>query len=246
MVVRTRIAALAVPGLLAVGVLALALGPPGAAIASRPGGPQDLVRLVPVPTVDEAAGSRSTETAVLAGGCFWGVQGVFQHVTGVTNAVSGYAGGSAETAHYDIVGTGRTGHAESVAITFDPRVVSYGRLLQVFFSVVHDPTQLNRQGPDIGTEYRSTIFPITDEQERVARAYLAELDGAGVFDRPVVTTIERDRAFYPAEDYHQDFLVRNPTYPYIVVNDIPKVQALARLFPNLYRDPPVLVADARP
>lgn len=244
MSVQLKTAAALVAGLLAVGVLATGVASRGASIASI--AQEAPVRLAPVPAVDTAPGSRTTETTVLAGGCFWGVQAVYQHVRGVSNAVSGYAGGDADTAHYEIVGSGRTGHAESVAITYDPRVVSYGQLLQIFFSVVHDPTQLNRQGPDVGTEYRSTIFPANDDQARVARAYLDQLDTAGTFDRPIVTTIEQERTFYPAEDYHQDFLVRNPTYPYIVINDIPKVEALERLFPDQYRETPVLVADARP
>jgi peptide-methionine (S)-S-oxide reductase len=195
---------------------------------------------VPPPALDEAAGT-GTEVAVLAGGCFWGVQGVFQHVAGVENAVSGYAGGAADTAEYHTVGSGRTGHAEAVEITYDPAQISYGKLLQVFFSVAHDPTQLNRQGPDVGTQYRSTIFPQDAGQAKIAGAYIAQLDQAGVYRRPVATTIEPDRAFYPAEDYHQDFLTLNPTYPYIVYNDLPKLEHLKRLFPELWRDDPVLV-----
>ena len=187
-----------------------------------------------------------TERAVLAGGCFWGVQGVFQHVDGVTSAVSGYAGGAADTAHYETVGTTTTGHAESVRVAFDPRRISYGRVLQIYFSVAHDPTELNRQGPDVGTQYRSAIFPTNPEQARVAEAYIAQLDQAHVFDASIVTKIEPGRNFYPAEDYHQDFLTRNPTYPYIVVNDLPKIEALQRLFPDLYRAMPVLVAAAAP
>jgi peptide-methionine (S)-S-oxide reductase len=181
---------------------------------------------------------------VLAGGCFWGVQGVFQHVDGVTSAVSGYAGGRADTAHYQMVGTSTTGHAEAVRVTFDPRRVSYGRILQIYFSVAHDPTELNRQGPDIGTQYRSAIFPTNSEQQHVAEAFIAQLNQAHVFDLPIVTKIEPDRDFYPAEDYHQDFVTRNPTYPYIVINDLPKIENLKRLFPDLYRSNPVLVAAA--
>ncbi len=200
-------------------------------------------RLVPAPLVDEPAGSdASTAVAVLAGGCFWGVQGVFQHVTGVANAVSGYAGGTRETARYETIGTGRTGHAEAVRITYDPRRISYGRLLQIYFSVAHDPTQLDRQGPDRGPQYRSAIFPETPEQARVAAAYIAQLDHARAFDAPIVTRIEPDRPFYRAEDYHQDFLVQNPTYPYIVFHDLPKIAELKRLFPEIYRPEPVLVA----
>jgi peptide-methionine (S)-S-oxide reductase len=202
-------------------------------------------RAIPAPTVDEpAASGDTTRTAVLAGGCFWGVQGVFQHVEGVSGAVSGYAGGEQGTAEYDKVGTGRTGHAEAVKITYDPRKISYARLLQIYFSVVHDPTQLNRQGPDVGTQYRSAIFPADAEQARVARAYIAQLNQARVYDAAIVTKIEPDRAFYPAEAYHQDFLTRYPTHPYIVINDIPKVENLKRFFPQLYRDKPVLVSQA--
>lgn len=178
---------------------------------------------------------------MLAGGCFWGVQGVFQHVDGVLNAVSGYAGGDADTAIYEEVSTGTTGHAETVQITFDPGTISYGQILQIYFSVVHDPTELNRQGPDEGTQYRSTIFPTNDEQAHVAQAYIDQLDRAHVFDLPIATTIEPGRTFFRAEEYHQDFLVDNPTHPYIVVNDLPKVAALRSFFPDRYRDRPVLV-----
>jgi peptide-methionine (S)-S-oxide reductase len=197
---------------------------------------------VPPPALDEASGAAATEVAVLAGGCFWGVQGVFQHVVGVTGAVSGYAGGNAATAHYEAVGSGQTGHAESVRITFDPRRISYGRILQVYFSVAHDPTELNYQGPDTGSQYRSAIFPATREQADVAKAYIAQLEQAHTFRAPVVTTIEAGREFYPAEAYHQDFLTRHPTNPYIVYNDLPKIRELQRLFPDLYRADPVLVA----
>ena len=182
--------------------------------------------------VDTRSASSDTETATLAGGCFWGVQGVFEHVAGVLSAVSGYAGGAAGTAHYEQVGTGTTGHAESVEITFDPRTITYGQILQIFFSVVHDPTQLDRQGPDVGEQYRSTIFPVDDDQARVARAYIDQLEQARAFDGAIVTTIEPGRAFYPAEGYHQDFLERNPTYPYIVRNDLPKVAALGARVPG--------------
>ncbi|HEY7577064.1 MAG TPA: peptide-methionine (S)-S-oxide reductase MsrA [Acetobacteraceae bacterium] len=198
-------------------------------------------KAVPPPALDETGNTATTEVAVLAGGCFWGVQGVFQHVAGVTGAVSGYAGGDAATAHYDLVGTGQTGHAESVRVTFDPRRISYGRILQIYFSVAHDPTELNYQGPDRGTQYRSTIFPITQEQADIAKAYIAQLDQAHAFQAPVVTTIEAGRAFYPAEAYHQDFLARHPINPYIVYNDLPKIRELQRLFPDLYRADPVLV-----
>jgi len=195
---------------------------------------------IPPPAVD-LTDSGSTATAVFAGGCFWGVQGVFQHVTGVTRAVSGYSGGAAETATYEQTGSGTTGHAETVEITYEPSVVSYGQLLQIYFSVAHNPTQLNYQGPDHGTQYRSTIFPVNDEQAEIAKAYIAQLDETGLFEGPIVTTIEPLKAFYPAEQYHQDFLTLNPTWPYIVINDLPKVAALKSLFPTVYRDDPVLV-----
>ena len=197
--------------------------------------------MVPQPSLDPPAAGRTSDVAVLAGGCFWGVQGVYQHVKGVTNAVSGYAGGDKSTAMYERVGTGNTGHAESVQITFDPREISYGRLLQVFFSVVHNPTQLNRQGPDVGTEYRSAIFPMNPDQEAVARAYINQLQVARTFSAPVVTKIEPGKVFYTAEEYHQDYLERNPTNPYIAINDLPKLRELQRVFPGLYRETPVLV-----
>lgn len=199
---------------------------------------------IPAPAHDETSHG-PMETAVLAGGCFWGVQGVFQHVDGVKNAVSGYAGGEKQTAVYETVGTGRTGHAESVKITFDPNKISYGKILQIYFSVAHDPTQLNRQGPDSGTQYRSAIFPENDEQARIAKAYIAQLNDAHVFHAPIVTKIEPGKPFFPAEGYHQDFLTLHPTYPYIVYNDLPKVRNLQRLFPQLYRDKPALVSEAK-
>lgn len=198
--------------------------------------------MVPPPALDEARSDATTEVIVLAGGCFWGVQGVFQHVDGVTSAVSGYAGGGRASANYETVSTGATGHAESVRVTFDPRRISYGRILQVYFSVAHDPTELNYQGPDRGTQYRSTIFPGTGEQASIAKAYIAQLNRAHVFRAPVVTTVEAGREFYPAEAYHQDFLTRYPTNPYIVYNDLPKIRELQRVFPELYRADPVLVA----
>ncbi|MGO9391711.1 peptide-methionine (S)-S-oxide reductase MsrA [Rhodoblastus sp.] len=201
-------------------------------------------RVLPPPAVDEPAGA-APEVAVLAGGCFWGVQGVFQHVKGVTGAVSGYAGGDKGQAQYETVSSGRTGHAESVRVTFDPRQISYGRILQIYFSVAHDPTELNRQGPDTGTQYRSAIFPTDAEQARVAKAYIAQLEQAHAFNAPIVTKIEPDRTFYPAEAYHQDFLALNPTYPYIVYNDLPKVANLKRLYPEVYRSDPVLVSGGR-
>ena len=204
-------------------------------------------RTLPAPLVDEPTQSGATsEVAVLAGGCFWGVQGVFQHVKGVTSAVSGYSGGEKSTAEYETVSTGATGHAESVKVTFDPRQVSYGRLLQIYFAVVHDPTELNRQGPDSGTQYRSEIFAGSADQAKVAKDYIAQLDKAGAFSAPIVTKVEALRGFYPAEGYHQDFLTLNPSYPYIVINDLPKIEALKQLFPNSYRRDPALVGMAAP
>lgn len=204
-------------------------------------------RSVPPPMLDEPVDPQATtEVAVVAGGCFWGIQGVFQHVAGVTSAVSGYAGGGADTAHYEMTTSGTTGHAESVRITFNPGQISYGRILQIFFAVAHDPTELNRQGPDVGTQYRSAIFPIIPQQAHIAEAYIAQLNRAQAFDSAIVTKIEPGKDFYPAEAYHQDFLTRNPANPYIVVNDLPKIEALKRLFPDLYRSAPVLVAAAGP
>lgn len=201
--------------------------------------------MVPAPVLDPpVAAAHQTQTVVLAGGCFWGVQKVFQHVRGVQRAVSGYAGGSAGSADYETVSTGRTGHAESVQITYDPSVVSFGTLLRVYFSVAHNPTELNRQGPDHGTQYRSEIFTTSDEQKRVAQAYIAQLDGAGVFSRPIVTRVEPLEKFYAAEDYHQDYATLHPDSGYIATFDLPKVRNLERLFPAQYRADPVLVAVA--
>jgi peptide-methionine (S)-S-oxide reductase len=191
---------------------------------------------LPAPKMDvPAAAVKGPQTAVFAGGCFWGVEAVFRHVKGVSSAVSGYAGGNAKTADYEMVGTGTTGHAESVRVIYDPAVVSYGQLLKVFFSVAHDPTQLNMQGPDHGTQYRSVIFTSNDEQKRVAQAYVTQLDGAKVFPRPIATEIVPLPAFYPAEAYHQNYLALHPTQPYIVYNDLPKVANLKTQFPDLYR-----------
>jgi peptide-methionine (S)-S-oxide reductase len=219
----------------------------GAAIALR-GSATEIGHMIPAPAVDEQAAAdapaATSEITVLAGGCFWGVQGVFQHVNGVTNVVSGYAGGEQKTAHYQMVGSGTTGHAESVRITFDPGKISYGRILQIYFSVAHDPTQLNRQGPDVGTEYRSAIFPTSPEQARIAKFYIAQLNQARVYNGAIVTKIEPARAFYAAEDYHQDYMTLHPTQPYIVHNDLPKIEDLKRRFPDLYRTDPVLVATA--
>jgi peptide-methionine (S)-S-oxide reductase len=200
-------------------------------------------RVLPAPAADIAPGAGATEVAILAGGCFWGVQGVYQRVAGVTGAVSGYAGGSAARARYEAVGTGTSGHAEAVRITFDPRRVSYGTLLQIFFSVAHDPTELDRQGPDVGPQYRSTIFPTSPGQASVAAAYIAQLTTAQAFPAPIVTTIDGDKAFYPAEGYHQDYLTRHPAQPYIVMHDLPKIEALKRLFPARFRADPVLVGS---
>jgi peptide-methionine (S)-S-oxide reductase len=197
--------------------------------------------VIPPPALDPAPTSGGLQKIVLAGGCFWGVQGVYEHTKGVTQAVSGYSGGSAATAHYEMVGTEQTGHAESVQVTYDPKQISYGKILQIFFSVAHNPTELNYQGPDTGPSYRSAIFYANVEQERVAEAYIAQLDKAHVFPAAIVTKLEPFKGFYPAEDYHQDFLVLHPTYPYIVINDLPKVANLKRLFADYYRETPVTV-----
>ena len=178
-----------------------------------------------------------TQKAVLAGGCFWGVEGVYEHMRGVRSVVSGYAGGESSSASYQKVGTGRTGHAESVQITFDPKEVSYGDILRVFFSVAHDPTQLNRQGPDTGPQYRSAIFFMNDAQRDLARSYIAEFDKSGKFPRAIVTRVDPLEAFYPAEKYHQDFIANNPRHPYVVINDLPKIRDLKRLYPEYYREP---------
>jgi peptide-methionine (S)-S-oxide reductase len=189
--------------------------------------------------------SGTLQTAVLAGGCFWGTQGVFEHVKGVRKVLAGYSGGERSTAEYETVSTGTTGHAESIQITFDPAVVSYADLLRVFFSVAHDPTELNRQGPDTGTQYRSEIFYADESQQKTALAYIAQLQQARVFSHPIVTRVDPLKGFYPAEGYHQDFLVRNPRYPYIVFNDLPKIANLQRELPEIYVDKPVLVTAAR-
>jgi peptide-methionine (S)-S-oxide reductase len=190
---------------------------------------------IPDPTVDATlAASKSVQTAVISGGCFWGIQAVFQHVKGVTNATSGYSGGAANTAEYELVSNGDTGHAESVKITYDASKITYGQLLKVFFSVAHDPTELNRQGPDTGTQYRSSIFYSNDEQKKIAEAYIAQLDKAKTYPRPIVTQVVPLKAFYPAEAYHQDYATRHPDNPYIVYNDAPKVAHLKQQFPQLY------------
>ncbi len=225
-----------------VAALSLALGLGVGARAVSFGG--EAAVLVPPPAVDKppvdnAKVSAPTQVAVLAGGCFWGVQGVYQHVRGVQQVLSGYAGGTRETADYETVSRGASRHAESVEIRFDPKEVSYGEILQIYFSVVHDPTQLDRQGPDVGSQYRSNIFYADDTQKRIALAYIAQLDRAKVFGRQIVTRVDPLGGFYPAEAYHQDFLIRNPTYPYIVVHDLPKLEHLKKMFPARYRERPI-------
>jgi peptide-methionine (S)-S-oxide reductase len=197
------------------------------------------------PPVSDVAPADGQKTFVLAGGCFWGVQGVYQHTRGVTRAVSGYAGGKAETAQYEIVGSGRTGHAEAVQITYDPKQVTLGKLLQIYFSVAHDPTQLNRQGPDSGTQYRSTVFTSDPAERRLVEAYIAQLNAAKVYRTKIATTLEPLKGFYPAEEYHQDYLTLHPGQPYIVINDLPKIENLRKIFADNYRDKPVLVRDTR-
>ena len=197
--------------------------------------------IIPAPAADVPA-SDGIETVVVAGGCFWGVQGVFQHTAGVVNAVSGYAGGSKSTADYTVVSTGTTGHAESVQIKFDPKRISYGKILQIFFSVAHDPTQLNRQGPDSGTQYRSAIFTTSEEQKKVTDAYIAQLNAAKVYPKPIVTKVGPLEGFYPAEAYHQDYLTLHPNQPYIAYNDIPKVENLKKIFAEDYIEKPTLVS----
>lgn len=198
--------------------------------------------VIPPPAIDSAKVAGPMQTAVLAGGCFWGVQGVFQHLRGVRQALSGYAGGEKATAQYDSVSSGATGHAESVQIKYDPALVSYGEILQVFFSVAHDPTQLNRQGPDHGTQYRSAIFYGNDEQKKIAQAYIAQLNKTHVYASPIVTRVDPLKGFFAAENYHQDYLINNPHNPYIVINDLPKVQNFERVLPALYQPKAVLVA----
>lgn len=196
--------------------------------------------IIAPPAVDNPKAAGPMQTAVLAGGCFWGVQGVFEHVRGVRKVIAGYSGGARSTAEYERVGTGSTGHAESVKIIFDPAKISYGQILQIAFSVVHDPTQLNRQGPDVGTQYRSVIFYADDDQKRIAQAYIAQLDQAHVFARSIVTQVDPLKGFYEAEGYHQDYLIHNPTNPYIAMYDVPKVENFKRTFPELYSGQPVL------
>jgi peptide-methionine (S)-S-oxide reductase len=191
----------------------------------------------PKPAVDAPlASEKSQETAVVAGGCFWGIQGVFQHLKGVLSATSGYSGGAAKTAHYEEVSTGSTGHAESVKIVFDPSQISYGQILMIFFSVGHNPTELNRQGPDSGTQYRSSIFYSSDEQKKIAEAYIAQLNAAKTYSQLIVTQVVPLQAFYPAENYHQDYLKHHSYEPYIMINDLPKLTSLKKEFPELYRN----------
>ena len=213
----------------------LGAGAPTAALAA------EAPVLIPAPAVDNPKTPGPVQTAVIAGGCFWGVQGVYQHVHGVQQVLSGYSGGTKATAEYEAISRGGTGHAESVEIRFDPKELSYGEILQIYFSVVHDPTQLNRQGPDTGPQYRTNIFYVDESQKRIAQAYIAQLDKAKAFARAIVTRVDPLSAFYPAEAYHQDFLVKNPTYPYIVIHDLPKVGNLKKVFPGHYREQPVTV-----
>ncbi len=211
-------------------------------VLSAPAWADDLDKPIPAAQLDPANGAAS-ETVVLAGGCFWGQQAVFEHVKGVTKVVAGYSGGASSTAVYPLVTTETTGHAESVQITFDPRTVSFGRLLQIYFSVAHDPAELNFQGPDEGTSYRSEIFFATPAQEKTAHAYIAQLGAAHIFPKPIVTKVEPLKGFYAAEGYHQDYLIHHPTQPYIVINDLPKLEALKRVWPDYYRPDPVRLAS---
>src|SRR2546430_6683942 len=225
-------------GAAAIGALAIA------AVAISPSRASEEAVIIPAPVVDVQA-TDGIQTAVIAGGCFWGVQGVYQHTAGVLNAVSGYSGGSKMTANYTMIGTGTTGHAEAVEIKYDPKKISYGKILQIFFSVVHDPTQLNRQGPDTGTHYRSAIFTANDQQKKVAEAYIAQLNAAKVYKKPIVTKVGPLQGFYPAEDYHQDYLTLHPSQPYIAYNDIPKVENLKKIFADNYIEKPTLVSSAK-
>ena len=213
----------------AIGALAIA------AVAISPSRAAEEAVIIPPPVVDVQAAD-GIQTAVIAGGCFWGVQGVYQHTAGVLNAVSGYSGGSKMTANYTMIGTGTTGHAEAVEIKYDPKKISYGKILQIFFSVVHDPTQLNRQGPDRGKQYRSAIFYADDMQRDIATRYIAQLEEAKLYPGKIVTRVDPLKAFYPAETYHQDFIEKNPRYPYVVYNDLPKIENLKKEFPDVWRD----------
>lgn len=222
----------------AIGALAIA------AFAAAPSRAAEEAVIIPAPTLN-AKEADGIQTAVIAGGCFWGVQGVYQHTAGVVSAVSGYSGGTKAHANYEQVSRGSTDHAEAVEIKYDPKKISYGKILQIFFSVVHDPTQLNRQGPDVGTQYRSAIFYGSDEQKKVAEAYVAQLNAAKVFKKPIVTKLDKLDAFYAAEPYHQDYLTLHPNQPYIVFNDIPKIHALKKIFAENYIEKPTLVGNAK-
>ena len=227
--------ALGAAALGALAISALAIAPSLAA--------EDAV-VIPAPAMD-AKTADGIQTVVVAGGCFWGVQGVYQHTAGIVNAVSGYAGGSKTTASYETVSTGTTGHAESVEIKYDPKKISYGKILQIFFLVAHDPTQLNRQGPDSGTQYRSAIFTTSDEQKKVADAYIAQLNAAKVYRKPIVTKVGPLDGFFPAEAYHQDYLTLHPSQPYIAYNDLPKIENLKKIFADSYTEKPTLVSSAK-
>jgi peptide-methionine (S)-S-oxide reductase len=222
-------------------VIGAVLGLLGFAIAGQLPSAAEAPRLVPAALVDVPKES-GLQTAVLAGGCFWGIQGVFQQVQGVVSATAGYAGGSAETATYEQTETGLTGHAEAVRVVFDPQTISYGTLLRIFFSAAHDPTQLDRQGPDMGPQYRSAIFAVDEQQAKVANGYIQQLDEAKAFKSVIATTVELGKTFYEAEDYHQDYMHNNPGQPYIAVHERPKIEALRRFFPNFYQAQPVLDA----
>jgi peptide-methionine (S)-S-oxide reductase len=232
------------PRTLWLGLAAAALVAAGLSLMHGGSAAQEKPVVIPAPAADLTENG-STAKVVLAGGCFWGVQGVFQRLEGVTSAVSGYAGGEANTAKYELVGSGTTGHAEAVEVVYDPSVISLGELLHVFFSVAHNPTQLNYQGPDRGPQYRTAIFFDSEEEKAFAEAYIAQLDGAGVYPAPIVTTLEPLTQFYAAEDYHQDFLTLNPTWPYIVHHDLPKIEALKATFPAIYREDPILVSEVQ-
>ena len=220
-------------------LLAAALA--AASLSSLPARAAEEPVAIPAATLDTPS-TAARETAILAGGCFWGIQAVFQHTKGVTSAVSGYAGGKVNGPSYEQVSSGRTGHAEAVRVTFDPKQISYGQILRIYFSVAHDPTQLNRQGPDHGTQYRSAIFTTNDSQQKVAAAYIAQLDKAKVYGDPIVTTVQAAGKFWPAEAYHQDYATRNPDSDYIAYYDLPKIANLKQMFPGQYRAKPVLVA----
>ncbi|HEY6452860.1 MAG TPA: peptide-methionine (S)-S-oxide reductase MsrA [Steroidobacteraceae bacterium] len=224
-------------GLLAAALVGVVVSLPWRADAA------DRAVVLPAPTMDNPKAAGSGQSVVLSGGCFWGVQGVFEHVHGVRRVVAGYAGGARNTADYGSVSTGATGHAESVQVSFDPSQISLGQILQVFFSVVQDPTQLNRQGPDVGSQYRSEIFYSDAQQKQIAESYIAQLNTAHAFAKPIVTRVDSLPGFYPAEEYHQDFLQHNQSYPYIVYNDLPKIDNLKRLFPAEYVAQPVLLSN---